>query len=262
MCSLKEQHEKDIYGIGTYCHSHFLQERLHMHLPALAVFFHYFGTQYFFHNREANKEKRGGCLCCKKQYDYGIHLYSHLHLLYRLIYSREDVRRQPNQPCLIHPAFLTTFAIMKRILASLLLLLTVAGTVSAISKKKPKPHFKLIEAYTKTIPETEQSNPPMEGHFFKIRWESSSYPETFFWRGEGGWFTCSIEATSKVKNVRTTKQITNDKIRKGDTLMLMPLTGGRFPIPAEIPETAKNTLYYKVAGSKWLAFPVKNITKK
>jgi hypothetical protein len=45
-------------------------------------------------------------------------------------------------------------------------------------------------------------------------------------------------------------------------LELIPMTGGKFPVPAEIPVEARNTLYYKTAGSGWLAFPVKTITKK
>jgi hypothetical protein len=59
-----------------------------------------------------------------------------------------------------------------------------------------------------------------------------------------------------------TESISNDQVHKGDTLSLKPIRGGKFPIPAEIPETAKNTLFYKVAGSKWLAFPVTTITRK
>lgn len=106
----------------------------------------------------------------------------------------------------------------------------------------------------------------MPGNFFVVRWEGAGYPETMFWRGDGGWLTCRIEKAHKVntkgKPDYIVEELATDNIRKGDTLMLTPLTGGRFPIPTEIPEQAKNTLYYKVNGSKWLAFPVSKITKK
>lgn len=151
---------------------------------------------------------------------------------------------------------------MKRILASLLLLLAVAGTAYAIAKKKHKTHFKLITAYTRSIPENEQTNPPMEGHFFIIKWQDTHYPETFFWRGEGGWFTCDISRISKDASGYSKIESGIGQIHRGDQLMLTPLTGGRFAIPPEIPQSAKNTLFYKVAGSKWLAFPVKNIKQK
>ncbi|MCF8448244.1 MAG: hypothetical protein K9G49_00120 [Taibaiella sp.] len=164
----------------------------------------------------------------------------------------------------------TTFTAMKlkHILSLLLICIFATGTTYAFAtaKKKPKKHFKLITAYTKTITETEQTNPPMPGNFFVVRWEGAGYPETMFWRGDGGWLTCRIEKAHKVntkgKPDYIVEELATDNIRKGDTLMLTPLTGGRFPIPTEIPEQAKNTLYYKVNGSKWLAFPVSKITKK
>ncbi len=142
----------------------------------------------------------------------------------------------------------------------------VAATQAFASAKKAKANFKLVTAYSKNIPENKQTNPPMAGYFFVIQWESASYPETFFWRGESGWLTCNIEKARKTtKNGKTEYTGTTiglDKIRKGDLLLLTPVTGGRFPIPAEIPQDAKNTLFYKTAGSAWLSFPVNKISKK
>jgi len=59
-----------------------------------------------------------------------------------------------------------------------------------------------------------------------------------------------------------TTPATGDDIHPGDTLELSPVTGGRFPIPADIPASAKNTLFYKTNGSGWLKFPVSKIAKK
>lgn len=138
--------------------------------------------------------------------------------------------------------------------------------VSARPMTKKKSHFKLITAYSKKIADNEQTNPHMAGTFFVIKWTGDTYPETFFWRGENGWLTCSIDRAKKVtkngKTEYTSGFATAETIRKGDTLMLTPLIGGRFPIPDEIPQDAKNTLFYKVGGSKWLSFQVKNIEKK
>lgn len=141
----------------------------------------------------------------------------------------------------------------------------IAAQVSARTKKS-KHLFKLVSAYSKTISEDHQSNPPMAGYFFVVEWQSAGYPETIFWRGDGGWLTCNIERANKVAGSKsdeyTGTDIAIDKIKKGDLLLLTPVTGGRFPIPAEIPESAKNTLFYKVGGSAWMAFPVKKIVKK
>ena len=137
---------------------------------------------------------------------------------------------------------------------------------SVLGFSKAKKNIKLVTAYTKTISESEQSNPPMAGYFFVVKWENTKYPETFFWRGNGGWLSCNIEKAHKKmvsgKTEYTSEPFDMTTLHKGDTLMLVPVTGGRFPIPAEIPEKAKNTLYYKVNGSKWLSFPVTKITKK
>ena len=123
-------------------------------------------------------------------------------------------------------------------------------------------HLKLVSAYTETIPESKQSNPPMAGYFFVVKWQEKTPPEAFFWRGDGGWLNCRIEKACKKGKNYIGKDINLGKVRKGATLLLTPVTGGRFPVPEEIPENAKNTLYYKTAGSGWIAFPVNKITKK
>jgi hypothetical protein len=60
----------------------------------------------------------------------------------------------------------------------------------------------------------------------------------------------------------TTEAITNSALKKGDTLEITPLRGGKFPIPAEIPTDATNTLFFKTIKSNWLSYPVKKITAK
>ncbi len=157
-----------------------------------------------------------------------------------------------------------------KIKASHLFIFAIASSLlvscSALGFSKAKKNIKLVSAYTKTITETEQSNPPMAGYFFVVRWENENYPESFFWRGNNGWLTCNIEKAHKVvvngKSEYKSEPFDITTLRKGDTLMLVPVTGGRFPIPKEIPTKAKNTLFYKVNGSKWLSFPVNKITKK
>jgi hypothetical protein len=121
---------------------------------------------------------------------------------------------------------------------------------------------KLIAAYSKSIPAAKQSNPPMAGYFFVIKWQETTPPETFFWRGEGGWLSCNIEKACKKGKNYSGKNVNLGKVKKGTNLLLTPVTGGRFPIPAEIPDSARNTLFYKTAGSNWIALPVNKIAKK
>lgn len=147
---------------------------------------------------------------------------------------------------------------LKQILSFVLICLSFGS----FAQKAPKANVKLISAYTRKIAPSEQTNPPMAGSFFVLRWNEASYPETMFWRGENGWLTCKIERAVKRGGAYKGGEVDIEKIKKNDILFITPLTGGRFPVPAEIPETAKNTLFYKTAGSAWIAFPVKKLSKK
>ena len=152
------------------------------------------------------------------------------------------------------------------------LIVAVDNNASAKGKKKnPKANFKMLEAYTqKTIPGIRGAQPTIQTNFIVI-WENAKNPETFFWRGENGWQNCrmmkahyignQIKKMPSVPDYRS-EFVIADKIHNGDTLILTPVAGGKFPIPTEIPADAKNTLFYKTGGSIWLSFPVKEIGKK
>lgn len=135
--------------------------------------------------------------------------------------------------------------------------------------KKEKPALKLVEAYTQTTLPGIPGARPATNYYFIIRWETSKMPETFFWRGDNGWQTCNMTKVHKVTRTHNMPDVDYApektiiaQIHKGDTLQLVPVAGGKFPVPAEIPVTAKNTIFYKYAGSNWLSLPVKNIGKK
>lgn len=163
---------------------------------------------------------------------------------------------------------------MKAGLLILVLACGIAGNVAAGSKvpKKAVKHFRLLEAYSQNSISGIPGGPKKEGHHFVIIWQAKTTPETFFWRGENGWMTCSVEKAHKLTKTElkdvpagtcySTADVAVEEIHKGDSLMLTPLRGGKYPIPTEVSAKSKNTLYYKVAGSKWLASPVKKIVKK
>jgi hypothetical protein len=137
--------------------------------------------------------------------------------------------------------------------------------------KKNRGNVKLIEAYTqRSLPGIPGSRPTTNTYFIVV-WENNKTPESFFWRGEGGWVTCSMARAHKMtghnRNIPAgidymTEKILPTQVRKGDTLRLVMIPGGKFPIPSEIPDTAKNALFYKTSGSGWLSLPVKNIGRK
>ncbi len=136
---------------------------------------------------------------------------------------------------------------------------------------KPKVYFKLLEAYTQRTVAGREGGMANTDYHFVIIWQGAAYPETFFWRGENGFLPCNIEKVSKI-----TKRTANlpkgmdyqvlegmgDQLKKGDTLILTPVKGGKFAVPAEVPEKAKNTLFFKTGTSGWLSYAVKKIAKK
>jgi virulence-associated protein VagC len=138
-------------------------------------------------------------------------------------------------------------------------------------KKKVKPSVKILQAYSqRTLAGIPGIEPKTDYHFFVI-WEGAKYPSTVFWRGENGWLTCNIYKAHYIntRSINIPKEfdfrsdpVEIGAIRKGDTLEFRPVTGGRFPVPKEIRDDVKNTLFYKTGGSGWLQCLVKNITVK
>ena len=147
-------------------------------------------------------------------------------------------------------------------IAALLLCISAWGNPA----KKKAADLRVLAAYSQQIqPGMPGGNVETEYHFV-IVWQSAKMPESFFWRGENGWLTCeTLKATAKgVKKTAgemhyTTKEMTGD-IKKGDTLILNPIKGGKFPVPSAISPSAKNTLYYKTSNGKWISVPIKSMT--
>lgn len=146
-----------------------------------------------------------------------------------------------------------------------------AGGKKAIKPKKAD--FKLIEAYRQNISGGAAPTLTATGEHIIVSWKVAEYPATFYWRGEKGFMMCSIKKAHKINGkeagkfppgmVYRTEETTGDGIHKGDTLEIMPVANGKVRIPDDIPQNAKNTLFYKVSGNdQWRLFPVTKITKK
>lgn len=50
-----------------------------------------------------------------------------------------------------------------------------------------------------------------------------------------------------------------EKIRRGDTLQIIPTAGAKDVAPTNIPAGITNTIFFKIDDNKWLYLPVKNI---
>jgi hypothetical protein len=138
--------------------------------------------------------------------------------------------------------------------------------------KKQRPDMRLVEAYTQKLTPGRKEFPAETSMYIVVEWRSRESPETFFWRGDGGWLSCRTEKAHHIERPAgmrpfggmdyTLDPPDNKPFVKGDTIMLSPVTGGKFPVPGTIPASARNTLFYKTTGSDWKAFPVDSIGRK
>lgn len=153
-------------------------------------------------------------------------------------------------------------------------------TISACAQTKKTAAVQTGTSYAKLIECSEQTTlpgrPEMEPTTTKriiLVWKSLNKPETFFWRGEDGWTECVISKVSKNKtntkpkyqfgeNWYTTTNISPDKIKKGDTIELIPMYGGKTPIPEAVTPQMTNRIFFTTKSKNWLYIPVKSCIKR
>lgn len=152
---------------------------------------------------------------------------------------------------------------------------TKKGKTNKVVKKNKITVVKpiLLQATSQTTYPGREESPIIKEERFVLVWKDKAEPVAFFWHGDQSWQACNI---NKVKNFRAlvvkdngipsplnyvSTDPGNVAYKTGDTLELYPITGGKHPMPAEIPKDKKNIIYYKTANSAWLALPVEKITK-
>lgn len=148
-----------------------------------------------------------------------------------------------------------------------------AQTKKTTAVQSGSTHAKLVECAEQT---TLPGRPEMEPTTTKrmvIVWKSTSKPETFYWRGEDGWTECAIGKVRKNKTTQkpryafgenwyTTTDISPEKIKKGDTLELVPVYGGKTPTPEVVTSQMTNRIFFKTTSKTWLFVPVKSCIKR
>jgi hypothetical protein len=144
----------------------------------------------------------------------------------------------------------------------LLLVVITACNLNTIghpwTKRKICAPLHLVEAYSQRTIGGVPGGPVNSNVQIVVLWDGRKYPESFFWRGDNGWQTCKMVKAHKMTQRRrdmpvgmdyTAELIDPGKVKMGDTLLLTPVAGGKYPIPGEIPANSKNTLYSKTHGS-------------
>jgi len=166
-------------------------------------------------------------------------------------------------------------SIKKIVAASCFSLLFAAGIYARTKDtglKNGSKYIKMIAGYAQGVLPGAPGMKPRREYKFILVWESKETPATFYWRGDNGLMDCRMLIVHGYKQAKEgqrmedgeyiTENITNSPLKKGDTLEITPVAGGKFPIPQEIPADAKNTLFFKTVKSTWLSFAVKSIQTK
>jgi hypothetical protein len=147
----------------------------------------------------------------------------------------------------------------------------VAFTSCAQSKNTIKAGSKYavhLESLTeRTLPGRQETEPATDVYHIII-WKSTQAPEVFYWKDGSVWTSCNISKVSATKKKLTgalkytTEDIRIEKVKKGDTLQLTANSPeGKYKLPDEVPATAKSTIFFKTAKTKWLPIPVKKYRK-
>lgn len=134
---------------------------------------------------------------------------------------------------------------------------------------RPSSCVSIVEAFTREKMSGLEQGVAETGAYIVVRWNCKTIPETFFWRGQAGWFPCRVERVHARAQTANSpgdgyqhENVAGMAFAKGDTLMLTPLSGGKFPVPAEVKDDMHNLLFYKTAGSGWQKVPVNKFKKK
>ena len=140
-------------------------------------------------------------------------------------------------------------------------------------KKKNATDLTIVDCWSqRLLPGRREASVSAPTLHFLVVWLAPTFPETFFWRGTTGWQNCNIERakSSPVADFQQSRgmpkydcnYVQPEKIIAGDTLMIVPVVGGKFPIPKEISDTMHNLLFYKTGGGDWRYLRIDNIRKE
>ena len=155
----------------------------------------------------------------------------------------------------------------------LCLLNGVAYAQKQLPVKNGITYAKLIEASKQTFLPGVRNGTPTEKQAIIIIWKCRQAPETFYWRGDGDWAPCSVQKVHRGKNKSpkyefgetwySTSEIKSlSKIKRGDTLELTPLYGGKYSIPAEITDDMQKRVFFYTSKTGWLYLPVQSFIQR
>jgi hypothetical protein len=155
------------------------------------------------------------------------------------------------------------------LLCVLLILCGSAGDSNAQlrASKATTGYLRFLEGNVRRFLPGRPESEPVTEHRFLVRWMARSGPQSFFWKQGNTWQDCRISRARRMKYSNKdassrwydTEDITPEKVRRGDTLEIFPMAGGKFAIPAKVPRSVKNALVFRTGKNKWQYLPVTRI---
>jgi hypothetical protein len=108
----------------------------------------------------------------------------------------------------------------------------------------------------RTIPGTKESS--IETQFnIRLQWLCNERPEAFFFKSKEGWMNCTVSVS---KDNQLT-EISPEDVKKADFINLMPIKGGKFPIPKGASKL-NNVIIFKTNKSNWHYVALPKIIRK
>jgi len=149
---------------------------------------------------------------------------------------------------------------------SVLFLLIITGFSACGQTRKATAAATLLEVTSqRTLPGRSEADPFTDYELFVV-WKSARPPLSFFWKDGEAWMPCQVKRFTRagVPSDRRPelRDISLQQIRRGDSLMLVPLRGGKYPVPSVAAAGKGSTLYFQISKSGWMYLPASHITRK
>ena len=162
--------------------------------------------------------------------------------------------------------FNSTFSVLA--LTALLSISSSCAQPKQASAGAGNSYMELLEASVqRTLPGIKDAEIETTTRFVVI-WKSNEQPLDFFWKAPDVWQNCMVSRASRAAGKTadngdwyTATEIDRNAIKKGDTLELTPLRGGKYAVPPGF-DDKNNVILFKTNKTDWLYLPVKNLTKR
>lgn len=134
------------------------------------------------------------------------------------------------------------------------------------AKKNKHNDIKLIQCYEQRILAGRNEAGIEINYEILAVWQGKKAPISLFFKNETDWKNCKIFRVTR-KNLAAdqatlTIEISPEEIKRGDSLLIQPISGGRYTMPKHINARIKKALFYQTTNSNWLFHQINKTERK